>query len=384
VTPQGRGRINKERAAGAREAVARPLEDRMTSEKSVGTVVVGGGQAGLATAYYLARQGKEFLILEAGGRTGDSWRGRWDSLRLFTPARHDALPGMPFPADPLHFPTKDEAAGYFERFASGAGYPTRFNTRVTSLTREGDGFTLEAGTNRFRAESVVVATGAFRAPVVPAFAEGLDPGLTRFHSVEYRNPSQVPPGAVLVVGAGNSGGEIALELARAGRRVWLSGRDVGRIPAERLGSVLSGRPYWWFISRVLSVSTPLGRKVRRKALHQGTPWIRMSAAELEAVGVLRVPRVAGVTEGRPHLEDGRIMDVGTVVWATGLRPDHRWIHLPVFDGEGNPIHRRGVATGPPGLYFVGLHFQSALTSSLIGGVSRDAEHIASAICGRAE
>jgi putative flavoprotein involved in K+ transport len=351
----------------------------MSRDEQFDTVVVGGGQAGLACAYCLAQMREEFVVLEAGPRVGQAWRERWDSLRLFTPARYSALPGMPFPAPDSYFPTKDEVADYLEAYAQHYQFPIRFNLPVTALRRDGEGYLLRAGSPSISARQVIVATGAFRNPYVPPFAGELDPSIVQLHSAAYRNPAQVPQGPVLVVGAANSGAEIALELSRAGRKVWLSGRDVGRIPADRLGRVLGGRPYWWLISRVLSVATPVGRKVRQQALHHGNPLIRIEPRDFELAGVARLARIAGASGGQPRLDDGQVLDVAAVVWATGFRPDFSWIDLPIFDGQGNPLHDRGVVTQAPGLYFSGLHFQSALTSALIGGTGADARYLAKAI-----
>jgi putative flavoprotein involved in K+ transport len=230
---------------------------------------------------------------------------------------------------------------------------------------------------------VVVASGAYQQPRIPAFAAELDPGILQLDPNRYRGPSQLPVGGVLVVGAGNSGAEIAFEVSRT-RPTWLSGPDTGHIPV-RTGSAwdrLLTPPFWWFASRVLTVQTPIGRKVRPKALTTTAPLERVRPKELAAAGVQRVPRTVAVQDGSPLLEDGRVMDVATVLWCTGFRPDFSWVDLPVFDQDGAPAHHRGVAGSQPGLYFLGLWFLSAFTSSLLGGVGRDAEHIAEQIASR--
>ncbi len=341
------------------------------------TVVVGAGQAGLAVGYYLARQGRDFVVLDAGARVGDSWRERWDSLRLFTQARYDGLPGMPFPAPPDACPTKDEMADYLEAYASRFGIPVRPGVAVERLTREGEGYLLRARGRRVEAGHVVVATGGSRRPRVPPFASGLDPAIQQLHSNRYRNPGQLREGPVLVVGAGNSGAEIALELA-ARHPTWLSGRDTGHLPLSSTGCI-SGAVFWWLVHRVLTVDTPVGRWMRRRALTRGAPLIRLRAADLDAAGVRRVGRTIGVRDGRPVIEDGRVLNVANVVWCTGFAPDFRWIDLPVFGEDGFPVHDRGAVRGAPGLYFVGLPFQYALSSATIGGIGRDAEYVAAAI-----
>jgi putative flavoprotein involved in K+ transport len=344
------------------------------------TVIVGGGQAGLATGYYLARQGRPFVILDAGERVGDSWRARWDSLRLFTPARYSGLPGLGFPAAGWHYPTKDDVARYLERYAARFSLPVRGGVRVDGLTRHGDCFLVSAGERRFEAANVVVASGAYHHPRVPGFASELDPGIRQLHSSGYRHPAQLNEGGVLVVGAGNSGAEIALELA-ATHPTWLSGRHPGSEPT-RAGSRLDRLftpPFWFFISRVLTVDTRIGRRLRPKLMGAGTPLARVKPRDIAAAGIERVPRTVGVRDGHPVLEDGRVLEVANVVWCTGFRPDFGWIDLPVLDADGEPRHDRGVVAGQPGLYFVGRFFLTSVASSLVGGVGHDAEHIAGQI-----
>jgi putative flavoprotein involved in K+ transport len=347
----------------------------MSTEEAYTTVVIGGGQAGLAAGYYLAEKGQKFIILDGYPRVGDAWRKRWDSLRLFTPAKFNALPGLPFPAADSYFPTKDDVADYLEAYAVQYRLPVRANTQVEKLERDGESYRITANTQSFRAVKVIVATGAYQSPYTPSFAKELDPAYVQLHSRAYRNPNQLPVGRVLVVGAGNSGAEIALELSRAGRQVWLSGRDVGHIPANQLAIYFGGRLYWWFISHVLSINTPIGRKMRAQVLHHGNPLIRANRKEILDAGIQPVPRLTGVSSGKPLLQDGQVLEVDAVVWATGFRPDYGWVELPIFDEYGIPKHQRGVVAGASGLYFVGLHFQTALTSALIGGVAKDAHYI---------
>jgi putative flavoprotein involved in K+ transport len=341
------------------------------------TVIVGGGQAGLATGYHLARLGRSFVILDEGARVGDPWRGRWDSLRLYTPARYSGLPGWPFPGEPFHYPARDEVADYLEAYAARFELPVRPGIRVDRLSRQGDRFLVAAGYRRFEAANVVVAAGAYHHPRVPGFAAELDPAIRQLHSSAYRRPDQLRDGGVLVVGAGNSGAEIALELS-ASHPAWLSGRHPGNEPA-RAGSRFDrvATPAIWFaFSRVLSVDNPVGRRLRPKLLTAAAPLARVRRGDLAAAGVERVPRTAGTRDGLPLLEDGRVLEVANVVWCTGFRHDFGWIDLPVFDDDGEPRHDRGVVADQPGLYFVGLFFLSSVTSALVGGVGRDAGHVA--------
>jgi putative flavoprotein involved in K+ transport len=342
-----------------------------TPEPRLDTVVVGGGQAGLAMGYYLAAQHRDFAILDAAGRVGDTWRNRWHSLRLFTPAFHSGLPGMPFPAPGNSFPTKDQTADYLEAYASRFQLPVRLGRRVQSLGRHDGGYLLRAGQERYTAAHVVVATGPYHHPHIPSFAAALDPTITQLHSSHYRNPGQLPQGDVLVVGAGNSGAEIAVELA-ATRRAYLAGPDVGHAPIWAIHNRLS----LWLADHLLTVDTRLGRRMRATRRRRGDPLVRLKPADILAAGVQRVPRVGGVVDGMPQLVDGQLLEVAVVVWATGYRADFGWIDLPIFDDAGTPIHHRGVVAAAPGLYFLGLPFQYTPTSDHVGGVGRDARHIA--------
>jgi putative flavoprotein involved in K+ transport len=354
------------------------------------SVIIGGGQAGLSVGYHLARRGRRFVILDANQRIGDAWRKRWDSLRLFTPARYNGLPGWPFPGPTWSFPTKDEMADYLEAYAARFELPVQSGVRVERLSREGDRYVVAAGKNRYEADHVVVAAGAYQRPRIPAFAPELDPGILQLHSSQYRDPSQLQRGGVLVVGAANSGAEIALEVSRD-HRTWLSGRHPGQEP-YRPGTSGWDRlliPVIWFMAtHLLTVKTPMGRAVRQKfhiaaGRHaRGLPLARLRPKDLTAAGIQRVPRTTGARGGRPVLEDGRDLEVANVIWCTGFVPDLAWIDLPVFAQDGGPVHDRGVVGSEPGLYFVGLVFQYALASSLVGGVGRDAEHIAEHIAAR--
>jgi putative flavoprotein involved in K+ transport len=355
-------------------------------DEHLGTIVVGGSQAGLAVGYHLARHGLPFVILDAHDHIGDAWRRRWDSLRLFTMARYSALPGMPFPGPPRAYPTKDEVADYLRAYAARFDLPVRTGVRVEHLGRRGDGFELTTGDGDvLTADSVVIATGSAHEPRVPAFAAGLDPGVRQLHSSEYRHPSQLREGPVLVVGAGNSGAEIALELART-RQTWLSGRDPGQEPT-RAGSLADRllMPLVWFAAtRVLSVRTPIGRRVRRQFLEppRGIPLGRVRRRDIAAAGIERVPRTADVRDGCPVLSDGRVLEVANVVWCTGFTPGLGWVDLPITGDHGQPVHDEGVVPTEPGLFFVGVTFQRSLSSSLVGGVGRDAGQVADHVAAR--
>ncbi len=352
----------------------------------IDTVVIGGGQAGLAIGYYLSQQKRDFIILDAHERAGESWRMRWDSLRLFTPTSFNSLPGMPFPKSSARFPTKEEMANYLESYAAHFRLPIRFNTKVNELTRDGDTYLVSTKRLLVKAKHVVVAIGAYSNPYVPSFASQLDPSINQFHSIGYRNKSQLQEGAVLVVGAGNSGVEIALDLAPK-HPVWLSGRDTGTIPVSsgdfryELGVFL----FKW-IMQLLTVDTPPGRWLVQRAREfiGGHPVVGITPEHLLQAGIQRVPRVTGASRGLPVSEDRRVLDVANVIWATGFVRDYRWIKLPIFDAKGDPIHHRGVVQEESGLYFVGLPYQSTLLSGLVAGAGADAKYIVRQIAVRSK
>ena len=346
-------------------------------DQQLGTVVIGGSQAGLAIGYFLKKRSLPFVILDENERIGNAWRKRWDALRLFTPARYNGLPGMPFPRRPWAYPTKDEIAGYLEAYARAFELPVRTGVKVDRLAKTGDRFEVKCGQQTLFAENVVVATGAFNNTRVPSFARELDERIVQLHSKDYRNPSQIQAGGVLVVGAGNSGAEIAMELAPH-HQTWLSGPDTGQEPARagtRLDHLLT--PMMWFVATRLTVKTALGRRLRDHFLDppRGIPLGRVRRKDFAPAGIKRVPRTTGVNNGYPLLEDGTVLTVSNVIWCTGFRPDYHWIDLSLPTHNGLPIHDRGIVESCPGLYFIGLLFLYSLSSALVGGVGRDAEHI---------
>jgi putative flavoprotein involved in K+ transport len=339
------------------------------AENSVEVAVVGAGQAGLALGYFLKQQGRRFAILERAAEVAPAWRERWDSLSLFTPRRYSALPGLPFPGDPDGYPSRDEVVAYLERYAQAFELPVQLGSEVTGLD---DGFRLElAGGRALAAEQVVVATGPFQSPYVPAPSERLD--VFQTHAVGYRRPDDVPAGTVLVVGGGNTGFQIAKELSATHEVVLSVGSSQKPLPQRILGRDL----FWWLTkARILNttVESRLGRKLSTRDTLIGS-----SARELERRhGVRLKPRLVDAEGRRVRFEDGSELEVDAVVWATGYRPDYSWIDLPVFGDDGRLRHRRGV-TDVPGLYFLGLTWQHTRGSALIGWVKQDAQFIAGRI-----
>ena len=356
------------------------------SSQYIETIVIGGGQAGLCVGYHLAKQGLPFLILEASRRIGDAWRNRWDSLRLFTPARYDALPGLRFPARGDEFPSKDEMADYLESYARYFRLPVQMSVKVDRLWKEGGRFVMTAGTQRFECENVVVAMANYQVRRLPSFAKDIDTSIRQLHSCEYRNRSQLQNGGVLVVGVGNSGADISIDVG-ASHPTWLSGKENGHIPYRIegfLGRFLFVRLIRFIGHHVLCTGTPIGRKARPNFLHRAAPLIRVKPKDLSDAGIERVPRVVGVRNGLPLLEDNRTLKVRNVIWCTGYDSGFSWIDLPVFDDVGDPLHDRGVVSTAAGLYFIGLQFLYSMTSATVSGVGRDAKHIVKAIASRTQ
>jgi putative flavoprotein involved in K+ transport len=350
------------------------------------TVIIGAGQAGLSTAYQLTRRGHECLVLDANERIGDNWRAQWDTLRLYTPAKYDGLPGMRFPKDRWDYPQKDEVADFLETYARKFDLPVQLATRVESLEPTPDGrYTLDLGTATITCDNVVVATGSFgRTPHVPAFADGLDASIRQIHSSQYRRPSQLQDGTVLVVGASHSGMDIAYEVALTHRTV-LSGRDCGQIPV-RLGTRQARLvlPVVVFMFRhVLTRRTPMGRKEMDEVRFHGGPALRVKAADLAERGVERTTeRVTGVVDGLPVLADGTVVEARNVVWCTGFQQAFDWIKLPILDDRGWPVEYRGVVETAPGLFFCGLSFQFGFSSMIFAGIGRDSDHVACKVIDR--
>ena len=343
--------------------------------------MIGGGQAGLAVGYHLAKRGISFQILDANQRIGDAWRNRWDSLRLFNPARYAGLPGLPFPARGDTFPTKDDVADYLESYARHFNLPVQTGVKVDRLSKEGDRYVVSAGGQQFESDNVVVAMANYQVPRLPAFASELDPGIVQLHSHEYRNPSQLRDGGVLIVGVGNSGADIGIEVART-HPTWMSGKETGLVPfriESALWRFFLVRLLRFFGHHVLTVDTPIGRKLGPKIISRGAPLVRVKPQDLINAGIERVPRVVGVQNGRPLLEGGRTLEVQNVIWCTGYHPGFSWIDLPIFGEDGEPDTRARSGKPSAGMYFVGLHFLYSMTSATLLGIGRDAEHVARAI-----
>jgi putative flavoprotein involved in K+ transport len=341
------------------------------STETVEVAVVGGGQAGLAMSWYLRHHGVDHVVLDAAAEVGAAWRSRWESLRLFTPARHDGLPGLPFPGNGDRYPGKDEVADYLRTYA--ADLPVRLNTRVRRLSRDGEGYVLDTSRGGIRADQVVVATGPFQTPRRPAFVTRLDAAVTQQHSHGYRRPDALPPGPVLVVGDGNSGRQIAAELA-ATRLVDLATAGGATVVPQRL----LGQDLFWWLTRLGLLTTPGTSRIGRRMRDRGELVVGSPDRALRSAGVRLRPRLVGADGRRFRFTDGSDLVVDTVVWATGYQPDHSFLDVPeVLDG-GRLVHDRGV-TPAPGLYVLGLPWLSSRGSALLGFVGRDAVRLADRI-----
>ena len=331
--------------------------------------MIGGGQAGLAIGYHLARQGHDFVILEAAEAPAAAWRARWDSLKLFTPARYDALPGLAFPGDPDRYPGKDEVVAYLTEYARHFELPVELDSRVRSIRNTNGTYMVELDDRTYEADQVVVATGPFQVPFVPAIAAGLGAEVVQLHSTAYRSPQPLPQGRVLVVGGGNTGFQIAEELSGS-HEVHLSiGSRQTPLPQRILG-----RDLFWYLDATGLIRKTTTSRIGRRMEGRDT-LIGSTPRGLRRRGVQLHGRAVDATASTVRFGEGTTLEVETVIWATGFRVDHAWIDVPVFDTNGRLVHRRGV-TASPGLYFVGLTWQHTRGSALLGWVRDDAEHIA--------
>ena len=336
-------------------------------------VVIGGGQAGLALGYFLAQQGRQFTILEAAQEPGATWRDRWDSLRLFTPVRYDSLPGLTFPGEPDSYPGRDEVAEYLTDYLHHFDLPVELRSRVRSVSRQDGGYLIELDDRSLQADQVVIATGPFQEPNVPAFSNRLDPGVVQLHSAAYRSPQGLPAGRALVVGGGNTGFQIAAELARSHEvHLAVSSRQTP------LPQRIFGRDLFRYLEATGLMAKTVDSRIGQRMQYRETLIGSSSRALRRRHGVQLHPRATDASGRDVSFSDGTSLAVDSVIWATGFRLDHSWIDAPVFNEDHRPIHRRGV-TELPGLYFLGLPWQHTRGSALLGWVKHDAVYLAQQI-----
>jgi putative flavoprotein involved in K+ transport len=347
-----------------------------TVTRSHDVVVVGGSQAGLAIGYHLAKQGLDFTIVDAASEPAAVWRERWDSLRLFTSARYDSLPGMPFPGDSDRYPTKDEVADYLTDYVRRLELPLELGSRVQAVRASDDGYLVELADRYIEADQVVIATGPYQTPFIPPIAEGLGADVTQMHSTAYRSPRDIRDGRVLVVGGGNTGYQIAEELS-ASQETHIS---IGT-PQKPLPQRILGRDLFWYLDKTGLIRKTKDTRIGRRLQKNEDTLIGYRPRTLERLGVVFHPRALDASGSTVTFSDDTNLEVDTVIWATGFRLDHSWVDLPVFDEAGQVIHERGM-TESPGLYFIGLPWQHTRGSSLLGFVKEDAEYLAQQIAGR--
>jgi len=344
------------------------MTSTITNHRDV--VVVGGGQAGLAIGYQLAKQGTDFTILEAAEEPAAAWRDRWDSLKLFTSARYDSLPGMQFPGDPDRYPTRDEVANYLTDYAREFNLPVELNSRVRAVRRQNDGYVVELDDRAYEARQVVIATGPFQTPFVPRIAENLGDDVVQMHSTAYRSPESVPDGRLLVIGGGNTGFQIAEELS-ASREVHLA---IGS-PQTPLPQRILGRDLFWYLDATGLIRKTTASRIGKLMRKREDTLIGSSPRRARRHGIELHGRAVAAAGSTVSFADGADLDVRAVIWATGFRVDHSWIDVPVFDEDGRAAHERGVTTSP-GLYFLGQLWQHTRGSALLGWVKDDAAYIA--------
>jgi putative flavoprotein involved in K+ transport len=350
-----------------------PIQEGDHTDEYHDVIVVGGGQAGLAIGYFLAQQGRDFAILEAAEEPAAAWRTRWDSLKLFTPARYSSLPGLPFPGDPDSYPGHNDVVAYLTEYARRFTLPVELGRRVRAIRRAGGRYLVEVDGRGYRADQVVVATGPFQVPFVSAIADDLGDDVFQIHSARYRAPAELPDGPVLVVGGGNTGFQIAEELS-ATREVHLSiGSRQTPLPQRILG-----RDLFWYLEKTAAMRKSIDTRIGRRLAGRDTLIGSNPRSLRKRHGVRMHPRAVGATGHRIRCSDGSELDVSAVIWATGFRSDHSCIYAPIFNDRHKVVHRRGV-TDSPGLYFLGLTWQYTRGSALIGWVGDDAAYIADRI-----
>jgi putative flavoprotein involved in K+ transport len=342
----------------------------------VDVLIIGAGQAGLGVAQRLRRHPQLSVLVVDALPVGASWRERWESLQLFTPRRFSGLPGLSFPVGPARSPSRTEMAHYLQQYAAYFAPPVRTGARVLRLTRSPSGFCAETSLGPIRAQQVVLATGPFRRPHVPAVGDDLDPSVTQLHSHSYRRPSDIPAGEVLVVGGGNSAAQLAIELAATHQVTIASPGPLWFLPEDVLGVSV----YWWtLLAGILNAKA--GGRISRYVRRRGDAIVGTDLRVLIAEGRVRLlPHRVVAGRGRAvELADGTVLPVASVLWCTGFRPDTGWVGVPgAVSPTGTPLHDRG-ASPVPGLHWMGLPWQTRLNSSIIDGVDRDARRTAKRI-----
>ncbi len=334
-------------------------------------IVIGAGQAGLAISYYLKQAGFQFLAVDNGAQIGASWLKRWDSLTLFTPSQFNHLPGMDFPMPYDYYPDKNEVAQYLEQYVKQFDLPVELNFEVNQLCRKEGIYQISSPAKTLQANNVIIATGPFHTPFIPALHKDISEDIWQIHSCDYKNPQQLKPGNALVVGAGDSGVQILQELSDSQRQVYLSGSS----SASVLPQTFLGKTLWWWFTKTgfLSVNkySWLGKKLSKIA----QPIIGTDLkALLRKDNVKSVGRAIAANGNTITFEDTQLDDIRNIIWATGFKPDFGWIEDLALDDEGYPRNYRGIGE-QKGLYFIGLPWMYTRGSATLGGVKDDAKFL---------
>ncbi|NUU75382.1 flavin-containing monooxygenase [Paenibacillus xylanilyticus] len=338
-------------------------------------IVIGAGQAGLAASYFLKNRNLRFLLIDKSNRIGESWRQRYDSLTLFTPRSYSSLPGLPLEGDPNGYATKDEISTYLEKYATTFTLPIQLSTEVISLEAAEQSFDINTTKGMLKATNVIVSTGPFQSPYIPLATDQFHESVFQIHTSAYSHPKRLNKGTVIVIGAGNSGAQIAVELAKE-RDVFLSvGRPLHFMPLQVMGTSIFS---WFRRLGIMNVSaeSKLGKFIQKKA----DPIFGIDLKKMIRNKKIKlVPRAVQVMDRHVQFEDGSKLQVDNVIWATGFRTDYTWIkEKTLFNEKGGVRHQRGVSD-VQGLFFLGIPWQSSRGSALIGGVGADAEYIVSQI-----
>lgn len=335
------------------------------------TIVIGAGQAGLAVGYYLKQQKQSFLILDKAKEVGESWINRYDSLVLFTPRMYDALPGLSFEGEAHGFPTKQEIVRYLKQYASVFDLPLQFQTEVNKVQQKQDVFYIETNQGVLQSKNLILATGAFQSPRVPVFSKELSGDINQLHSSQYKNPSQLKEGNVLVVGGGNSGSQIAVELSKKKDTYLAISKKLSFLPLVFLNKSM----YWWLDQfGILKVSSNsfIGKVIQKK----GDPIFGFELRKaIKRKEVFVKPRVVKGVHEEIIFKDLTTLKVDNIIWATGFDLKFPWLKIKeAFNEQGKVIHNRGISN-IKGLYYIGLPWQYRRGSSILQGVGHDAEYI---------
>lgn len=338
--------------------------------ENVDVVVIGAGQAGLAAGYYLKQTNLSFVLLDSSARIGNSWRSRYDSLVLFNPRSFCALPDLNLTGDPNGSPTKDEFADYLESYAAHFSLPVRLQTCVKKIKKLADKFQVTTAEGKWIAGKVIVATGPFQKPVIPKIRYELPKDVLQLHSSEYKRPSQLQEGPVLVVGGGNSGSQLAVELADKREVIISTGHRMFFLP-----QMIGGRSFVWWLEALRFSNVSVNSKLA-KYIQIAEPVIGFQLKKLIKTGhVLLKKRTMGFDGKHAIFQDGTSVAVNNVIWATGYTQDYSWIDIQkAVNQRSEPIHQKGISQAA-GLYFLGLPWLSAMNSSQINGISKDAKRI---------